>query len=79
MEDLLLAQAYTVVESMRCPCGCGGWADDCLNEDLQDAWEARTGTHYRKAVLDAYREANKDALKEPGAFAYLVDRRDPDT
>lgn len=75
-EDYLLSQAYELVEMQRCKCGCGGWADECLDEDLSDSWEARLGTHYRKAVLDRFEDENKEMLKEPGAFAYLVDLRE---
>lgn len=70
-EDLIASQAHTVVESMKCRCGCSGWADECRNEDLQDRWQVSTGYHYRGRALEQYRENHKEDMKEPGAFAYI--------
>lgn len=74
-QDYLLAQAYSILEMSRCPCGCGGWADECADPDLQDEWEARIGHHYRRAAIEQCQEDQKEALKEPGSYVYLVDLR----
>jgi len=77
-QDYLLAQAYSLLEMSRCRCGCGGWADECTNPDLQDEWEGRIGYHFRRATLDRFQDDHKDELKDPGAYAYLIDLRKPD-
>ena len=63
------------METSRCGCGCGGWGDECRDENLQDEWEARTGYHYRRATIERYREDHKEELKDPGSYVYLVDIR----
>src|SRR5690606_39297441 len=61
--DLILTQALTLVEDARCTCGCNGWADECLNPDLQDVWEPRVGTHWRQWALAKGREDYAEELK----------------
>lgn len=74
---MLLQQALTVWEDSLCRCGCGGYADECTDPDLQDEWEGRVGVNYRRGALERFREDAKSELEEPGAYAYLVDvRRD---
>lgn len=74
-EDYILAQSYTLLEASRCGCGCGGWADECTNPDLQDEWNAEVGFHYRRAILENFRAENKEALKEAGSYIILKDLR----
>lgn len=76
--DLVAARAFTILESQRCSCGCGGWSDECLNPDLQDAWEPAVNIAWRDAALIKGREHFKDELKEPGAYLYLKDTRRDD-
>lgn len=76
--DLIALQALTLLDDMRCGCGCQGWSDECLNADLQDVWEPRVGTHWRQVALAKGREHYEQELKEPGAFLYLHDPRTED-
>ena len=73
--DLIAHQALTILDASKCPCGCGGWADECADPDLQDVWEPRVGHHWRRAALDQGKEDMKDELKAPGAFLYVHDQR----
>jgi len=75
--DLIAAQALTLVEDAKCPCGCGGWTDECLDPDLQDMWSPHIGTHYRKAALEQAKKDHKAELEEPGTYVYLRDDRLP--
>lgn len=73
--DRVLAQALTLLEDSRCGCGCNGWAEECLDENLQDEWEGHIRIHHRGAALAEFREDHTEELKQPGAVAYLVDGR----
>lgn len=66
--DRLLAHALEIDQVLsRCPCGCGGYADQTLKSD---GWhEVETVRCDAKAELDEHHKNNKP---EPGEIAFPV-------
>ena len=64
--DRLLAVALTLHDLDKCPCGCGGYADETLGKD---GWnEADTLVCDRRRAMDELRAERSNP--EPGEMVY---------
>ena len=60
--DFLLTQAYAIVRSQRCGCGCGQYADESHDEATAGRWQVLVGTCQARVALSEFESRHKDDL-----------------
>lgn len=66
--DFLLTGALDVHERMLCPCGCGQWSPECMDDATVGRWQPLVATCHARSALA---EFEKDHRADLGAASLM--------
>lgn len=60
--DVLLAMCRRIVDSSKCPCGCGQDVSVSTDPDTEGRWEPTVQECFARAAIAEFQEKNKDDM-----------------
>ena len=62
--DVLLTSARRDHDRSICPCGCGQWSAECMDEATAGRWQVEVETCYARDALAQFQKRHEEDLTE---------------